>query len=284
MTAAPHSEAQTGARLDAPSRQATNAERRIDELRTPPLRALEASSDLAQCLPVFLVAVGWQGTSRELYEALPDRERFGLTDLQNVLANLGYVTRNRRVESGTATERPVPFIVVPEAEPACVVLGRESDQWVVFRAGDEALSRVPLTAIEGQLIELSRIVHEDLLSGDGWFGTQIRSVRGLLWQAFTLTAISNVLALAVPLYIMSIYDRVIPGHSVRSLISLGTGALLALVLDVWIRNWRSRSLAYAGARLSYVVGSGVFKRLISLPSALTERASVAAQVAHWAAR
>jgi ATP-binding cassette subfamily C protein/ATP-binding cassette subfamily C protein LapB len=63
------------------------------------------------------------------------------------------------------------------------------------------------------------------------------------------------------------------------LAQLGLGVVIALVADTLLRDSRSRILAFIGGRLDVVVGNAIFNRILSLPPAFTERATVGAQVA-----
>jgi ATP-binding cassette, subfamily C, bacterial LapB len=58
----------------------------------------------------------------------------------------------------------------------------------------------------------------------------------------------NLLALALPIVLMQIYDRVIPNQNRATLVVLGIGLLGAVIAEVVIRNARSRLMSYAGAR------------------------------------
>ena len=70
------------------------------------------------------------------------------------------------------------------------------------------------------------------------------SVVSLFWSNYSHIAIAafivNVLALAYPLFIMSVYDRVIPNGAIPSLVALSIGMLLAITFDFVIRTVRSR--------------------------------------------
>ena len=56
------------------------------------------------------------------------------------------------------------------------------------------------------------------------------------------------------------------------------GVAIAIVLDWFLRVLKSRVMAYLGGRTEYVLGTGVFERIIHLPATFTTGASVSRQL------
>jgi ATP-binding cassette subfamily C protein/ATP-binding cassette subfamily C protein LapB len=78
---------------------------------------------------------------------------------------------------------------------------------------------------------------------------------------------------------MAIYDSVIGTESVSMLIHLVAGAILVLGADFTLRKLRTRAVSYFGARIDNLVGNEVFRHILYLPPAYTERATISSQVA-----
>ena len=115
-------------------------------------------------------------------------------------------------------------------------------------------------------------------SGFSWFRALLERFRGVFWQVFTLSVAINMLALAVPLFVMFVYDKVISANSPDTLYPLLMGVGLALVIELILRTIRAGTLSWFGARLDYIVGVNVFERLMMMPAIFTERASVSSQI------
>jgi ATP-binding cassette, subfamily C, bacterial LapB len=60
------------------------------------------------------------------------------------------------------------------------------------------------------------------------------------------SVVSNVLALALPLVLLQIYDRIIPNNGLHTLVALAIGLLVAIILDVCVRNARAAILDHIG--------------------------------------
>src|SRR5437899_10386322 len=60
---------------------------------------------------------------------------------------------------------------------------------------------------------------------------------------------SNVLALALPIFILQIYDRVLPGAARATLTALVLGLLVAFACDTALKALRARAATWAAAKL-----------------------------------
>jgi ATP-binding cassette subfamily C protein LapB len=94
------------------------------------------------------------------------------------------------------------------------------------------------------------------------------SVVGRFWSNYSHVAIAafivNILALASPLFIMSVYDRVVPNGALASLAALAIGMGIAVVFDFIIRTVRSRIIDMTGKKLDVVLAADIFEHVLSL--------------------
>lgn len=72
---------------------------------------------------------------------------------------------------------------------------------------------------------------------------------------------ANLLALAGSLYSMQVYDRVIPTQGISTLIVLTVGAVLAGLIELFIKLIRSRLLEQAMTRIDLSVSQEIFERV-----------------------
>ena len=100
-----------------------------------------------------------------------------------------------------------------------------------------------------------------------WFWSTVQR----FWPNYTHVAIAafivNVLALASPLFIMNVYDRVIPNGAIASLVALSIGLLLAIVFDFVLRTVRSRIIDMTGKKLDVVLSAQIFEHVLSVKMA-----------------
>ena len=92
-------------------------------------------------------------------------------------------------------------------------------------------------------------------------------VRKEFWPVLLAALIVNLLALAVPLFTMNVYDRVIPNKAVPTLWVLAIGVLLALGFDFILRLARSQLVDEIGRRLDAKYSQKLFEKVMNLPMA-----------------
>lgn len=111
--------------------------------------------------------------------------------------------------------------------------------------------------------------------GKNEIGGLIRQNRGIFVAIFFFSAIVNILMLTGPLFMLQIYDRVIPASSIPTLVAL---ALIVLVLYSYygvLEYVRTRLLVRIGRRLEEKLRMRVFDAVAAL--ALSRRANVGSQ-------
>ena len=113
-----------------------------------------------------------------------------------------------------------------------------------------------------------------------------RVLPGLAFSAL----LSNLLAIALPLAILQIMDRVVSNQSVNTLILLALGVLLAVVLEEILRTTNRLITSWLGARFEHLAGMAALDRMMHTPmqryqreepSAYAERILAAAKVSEF---
>src|SRR5262245_51167725 len=97
-----------------------------------------------------------------------------------------------------------------------------------------------------------------------WFWSVVRRFWSNYSHVATAALIVNLLALASPLFIMNVYDRVVPNGAIASLIALSIGMCIAVVFDFVLRMVRSRIIDMTGKKLDVILASNIFEHVISL--------------------
>src|SRR6476660_2551576 len=91
------------------------------------------------------------------------------------------------------------------------------------------------------------------------------SVVARFWSNYSHVAVAalivNMLALASPLFIMNVYDRVVPNGAIPSLIALSIGLIIAILFDFVLRTVRSRIIDMTGKTLDVVLAANIFEHV-----------------------
>lgn len=106
-------------------------------------------------------------------------------------------------------------------------------------------------------------------SGDG-----LRSMLRPIWPAtgelLALSLFVNLLALAVPIFVLQVYDRVVAKGGLTTLQGLAIGMAIVIGFDFMLRQARSRVVQRASLRFDLHFGQVLFEKLNRLPLRVLE--------------
>ncbi len=113
----------------------------------------------------------------------------------------------------------------------------------------------------------ARAVAAGDLPRNHWFWSVVK----VHWRSYGHIALAalliNVLALAMPLFTMSVYDRVIPNGAIPSLVALSVGMGIAIVFDFVLRAVRSRMIDVTGKTMDVVLAANIFEHVMAVKMA-----------------
>ncbi len=243
----------------------------------------EAGSQYAACIAPLLDALKWEGQDYHLSEAVPHFiDDMGVDDFRATLANLNYATFQLRIRLGQIKPSLLPCVYVSSDETVRVILASMDEGFEVFD-GTKRNTEI----ISGHDLSGTALIVKSQASGPtnqagkfAWLWTLALTFWGLSRQILISTFFMNVLSLGMPLFMMSIYDVIIPAGSTEQLVYFVIGVAIAIGIEQVFRWARSAVLSYVACRIDYVVGLEVFRRILSLPISQSENEPIGTQIAH----
>jgi len=97
-----------------------------------------------------------------------------------------------------------------------------------------------------------------------WFWDEFRNYRRQLIEVAAGSLVANLLAVAVALFSLQVYDRVIPYQSEPTLWVLALGALIAVVMEGLLKLARSSLMDMTGKRIELTVQARLMHRLLGM--------------------
>lgn len=245
------------------------------------------STAIGACLIPLLKSLKWHGTKRHLREAMPHVSQiYSESMFCEVMENLSYANKKVDVKLTDIDERVIPCLFLRENNAPLVLLRSEGDSLDVFNGEMNAVTKIDLTDIseienEGRLIVFKPAKEDEATKSLqlSWMRKTFNANRALFWSAMSFSFLVNILMLATPLYVMSVYDRVVSTASYQMLGEFAIGIAIALIGIIALHQIRAKVIAIFGARLDRAIGSHIFERLIYLSPAYTETATVGSQIA-----
>ncbi|MGI9275443.1 MAG: type I secretion system permease/ATPase [Endozoicomonas sp.] len=98
----------------------------------------------------------------------------------------------------------------------------------------------------------------------GWFFNTLKEGSVVYRDVLIASLMVNLLALASPLFVMNVYDRVVPSQAYETLWMLVLGMLIALAFDLALRLLRSRYIDVVGRHVDLKLSALMLERLLGL--------------------
>ncbi len=97
-----------------------------------------------------------------------------------------------------------------------------------------------------------------------WFWSTIRRSRGIYAEVLVASLLINLFALVSPLFIMNVYDRVVPNYATETLWVLASGVVIVIAFDLLMKSLRGYFIDVAGKRADIILSSKTFARVMDI--------------------
>ncbi|QHG67646.1 type I secretion system permease/ATPase [Pseudomonas putida] len=97
-----------------------------------------------------------------------------------------------------------------------------------------------------------------------WFRDTLLRSKWLYMDAIAASLVINLIALAAPLFVMNVYDRVVPNQATSTLWVLAVGITGAYLFDLILKGLRSLCLDLAGKKTDLIISATLFERIVGM--------------------
>ena len=108
---------------------------------------------------------------------------------------------------------------------------------------------------------------------DHWFFGPVLNCKAIYLQVMWASVLINIFALASSVYIMTVYDRVVPNNAIESLWALTAMIACVIIFDLVMKILRGIFVDRAGARVDQRVSAVLFERIARHDAELTKTAT-----------
>ncbi len=235
----------------------------------------------AQLASVYAGLLGVEVVSRDLFEAIGAATREGAGETEEATAichglkTAGMLADVMQVKSVKASYWPA--LAYMTSGQLLLVLGQSRGQLTIydttcpdnrafvpvedfkpFFAGLLVRAETPLTKVAE--------THKTESAPAHWFWGQFPRFRRQFGEIAVGSFVANLLAVAVALFSLQVYDRVIPHQSQATLWVLAAGAALALAMEAFIKIARARLMDGAGRQIELSVLQVLMNRILGMRS------------------
>ncbi len=170
----------------------------------------------------------------------------------------------------------MPAILLLRGERACLLLKSENGKYVVSHPdlGGTAVEMEP-AALAEQYTGLvcfvmpqfrfdARAPEVSKVKERHWFWAAIFENRRLYRDALIAALLINIFAMAMPLFTMNVYDRVVPNNAIETLWVLAIGISLVVVFNYILSTARAHVVDSASKRVDVRLSAKIMERVLDL--------------------
>lgn len=169
-----------------------------------------------------------------------------------------------------------PAVLLLKQRRVCILVGIHGDEASIIHPDTGiGMSKLPLSELAEQYMHhclLAKPSYEfteraEGLAPDedkGWFWNDIKQAWPIFSEVLIASFVVNMFALATPLFVMNVYDRVVPNNAVATLWALAIGVLLVFLFEFFMRNTRTYFIENAGKKLDVKLSAKIFQKMLGL--------------------
>lgn len=170
----------------------------------------------------------------------------------------------------------LPCVLLLENSNACVLVKVEADAvLVVVPETGRGVTRIPIEEIEARYIGHTIFAKPEyqfdqrsdatrLERPQSWFWGTLAKFWRIYTQVIIASIFINMFAIASPLFIMNVYDRVVPINAVTTLWVLAIGVVTAFVFEFILKSLRSYFVDTAGKNADVILASHIFEQIMGI--------------------
>lgn len=170
----------------------------------------------------------------------------------------------------------LPCILLLKNSRSCVLVSMHNDNaQVIFPELADSTQSVPIEELEsdysGYAIFASvpnaadnRIEGPRLSSGKRWFWDVLRYYAPIYRHVALASLVINLIAVASPLFVMNVYDRVVPNNATDTLWVLASGIFIIYFFNFLLSALRTHFVDVAGRNADIVLSSILVQKVLSM--------------------
>lgn len=170
----------------------------------------------------------------------------------------------------------LPAVLLLQDGGACVLTARDGNGWSVIQpesgTGEARLPTEQLQAAYAGYVIFSRPAFKFDARADAdsmprpheWFWGVLQHAWPLYSEVLLASLLINLFALVTPLFVMNVYDRVVPNQAMETLWVLAIGVVLVSIFDLIMKGLRAYFLDVAGKQVDTILSAMIFEKVMGL--------------------
>nr|WP_129530641.1 type I secretion system permease/ATPase [Achromobacter agilis] len=232
---------------------------------------------LLDCLVEITRLHGVTATAQALSSGLPlEEHRLTPALLPRAAARAQLSARVVKRALDSISQDLLPAILLLHGERACLLLKKDGGKYVVSHPelGGSSIEMSPeelaaqytglVCFVRPQFRFDARAPEVAKVRQRHWFWAAIMENRRLYRDALIAALLINVFAMAMPLFTMNVYDRVVPNNAIETLWVLAIGITLVVIFNMILGTARAHVVDSASKRVDVRLSAQIMERVLDL--------------------
>lgn len=251
-----------------------HAEANFDETSNAPQRCKD---DLLSCLEILCQREQLAFSPSTAVSGLPlIKQRLTPSLFLRAAKKCGFDSKISEDKLENISQLVLPLVLILKNDTACVLIEARNDTYdVIFPNSQSKPKTIKHDELAKQYSGYS-ILTKPTRSFDkrakqyfkskkeSWFWPTIWRFKKIYAHAIFAAFIVNLFMLASPLFIMNVYDRVVPNNAIETLWVLAIGIIIIFCLDFLLRTMRGYLLDLAGQKIDVLLASKIFQHVLGM--------------------
>lgn len=189
----------------------------------------------------------------------------------------GFNTKLVKRELSAIPVRVLPAVLLLEDDEACVLLAidKSTVSAEIRRPGQASSEILPIAELERNYSGFSIFTQREFRFDDRapevinvktrhWFWGAMADAWPIYRDVLLASFLVNLFALVSPLFIMNVYDRVVPNNATETLWVLAIGVSIVLVFDFIVKSLRGYYIDLAGKKVDVTLSAQIYEKVMGL--------------------
>jgi len=233
----------------------------------------EVGFDFVPCLVELSKLYEKPMTGRQITKGLPiEGESVPLALVPRAAQHMGMMAERRNIKANKIDDKTLPCILLMNDGSGVILTSIEADLYTIFNTTEAAYEELTLVQLNERYsdecfmfmntaIETGEAT-SNILNDRHWFWRAIWISKDIYKDVLLASVMINLFALVSPLFVMNVYDRVVPNQALDTLATLAIAAFIIFTFDFVYKLIRSHYLDLAGKKADVIISSTIFEKVL----------------------
>ncbi|NOQ16389.1 MAG: type I secretion system permease/ATPase [Methyloprofundus sp.] len=170
----------------------------------------------------------------------------------------------------------LPAVLLLHDNKTCILISKNKEQCTILLTetgtGEKVISLEELEQeytglvffIQTEHNFASHSKHSETPRASHWFWDVIYKSWPIYTEVLVASFLINIFAVSSPLFVMNVYDRVVPNHALETLWVLATGIAIVYSFDFIMKSLRGYFIDVAGKRSDIILSATIFEKVLGI--------------------